>query len=151
MNILNKILSSMIVTSLVFSPIAFAEDTPQYTHLNSGEEAPFEGTLFNPAATAQLIADSQFSMDTCDLRVEFEVQRAEARYQLRLDTLQASYDSLQERHTLLMDIKSQEIETYRELALERPNKNNPWWLAGGIVTGIGLTLGVLWTTQEIRQ
>jgi len=151
LNMLNKVFSLMISTSLIFAPVAFADEAPQYTHLEDGEEAPFAGTLFNPAATAQLITESQFSMDECDLRVEFEIQRTEARYQLQLDSLQASYDSLQERHTLIMDIKNQEIDTYRELALDRPNKNSQWWLTGGIVAGIGLTLGVLWTTQEIRE
>ena len=50
-----------------------------------------------------------------------------------------------------MDIKQQEIDTYRGMALERPNRNNHWWLAGGVVSGIGLTIGVLWATQEIQQ
>ena len=111
----NKALLAIISASLVLSPVALADETPQYTHLEQGQDAPFDGPLFNPAATAQLIAESQYSMDSCDLQVEFEVMLTEARYQLRVDTLQASYDSLSERHLLLMDIKSQEIETYREL------------------------------------
>ena len=144
---LNKI---MIIALILCAP-AHADDTPQYTHLDLGQEAPFAGTLFNPAATATLIAESQFNMSDCDLRVEYEVGRAEARYQLQLDLLQISYDSLNERHNLLMDIKNQEIETYRSMALEQPNKNNHWWLAGGVVAGVSLTLGVLFATQEIRE
>jgi len=129
---------------------AFAED-PQFTNLEIGEAAPFAGTLFNPAAVSELIVDSQFSMDECDLRIQFEKDRIAAQYQLQLDILQASYDGLQERHTLLMDIKQEEIDTYRDMALERPNRNNHWWLAGGVLSGIGLTIGVLWATQEIQQ
>tara|TARA_R100001082_G_C4362280_1_gene159966 strand:+ start:489 stop:926 length:438 start_codon:yes stop_codon:yes gene_type:complete len=136
-------------TFLTASP-AFAED-PQFTNLDTGDPAPFAGTLFNPAAVSELIVDSQFSMEECDLRVQFEKDRTAADYQLQLDILQASYDSLQERHSLLMDIKQQEIDTYRGMALERPNRNNHWWLAGGVVSGIGLTIGVLWATQEIQQ
>ncbi|HAI19047.1 MAG TPA: hypothetical protein DCM10_14075, partial [Xanthomarina gelatinilytica] len=88
-------------TFLTASP-AFAED-PQFTNLDTGDPAPFAGTLFNPAAVAELIVDSQFSMEECDLRVQFEKDRTAADYQLQLDILQASYDSLQERHSLLMD------------------------------------------------
>jgi len=151
LNMWNKFFALVLSTNLIFAPVAYADEAPQYTHLEEGESAPFAGTLFNPAATATLIAESQFSMSECDLRVEFEVDRVEARYQLQLDMLQASYDSLDERHDLLMGIKNEEIETYRAMALEQPNKNNHWWLAGGVVAGIGLTLGVLFATQEIQQ
>lgn len=147
LNMLNKIIS----IALILCTSAYADDTPQYTHLEIGDEAPFAGTLFNPSATATLIAESQFNMSDCDLRVEYEVERTSARYQLQLDLLQASYDSLDERHNLLMDIKDEEIDTYRTLSLDRPNKNNHWWLAGGIVAGVSLTLGVLFATQEIQQ
>ena len=47
-------------TFLTASP-AFAED-PQFTNLDTGDPAPFAGTLFNPAAVSELIVDSQFSM-----------------------------------------------------------------------------------------
>jgi len=151
LNMLSKLLSAIISTSLVFTPVALADEAPQYTHLEVGEEAPFAGTLFNPAATAQLIAESQYSMDSCDLQVEFQILRTEARFQLQLDTLQASYDSLNDRHTLLMDIKNQEIDTYRELALERPNKNNQWWLAGGIIIGAASSIGIFYAATEISR
>jgi len=151
LNMWNKIFTLIISTNLIAAPIAYADEAPQYTHVEEGDPAPFDGTLFNPAATATLIAESQFSMSECDLRVEFEINKTEARYQLQLDMLQVSYDSLTERHDLLMDIKQQEIDTYRDMALEQPNRNNHWWLAGGIVTGIGLTLGVLFASQEIQR
>ena len=48
-------------------------------------------------------------------------------------------------------IKDQEIDTYRQMALEQPNKNNHWWLAGGVVAGIGLSLGVFYTATNIAQ
>ena len=151
MNMLSKVLTLCVSANLIFAPVAFAGDPAQYTHLEEGQVAPFDGTLFNPTATAQLIAESQFKLESCDLEVEFEVMRAEARYQLRVDSIQISYDSLLERHGLLMDIKQQEIDTYREMALDQPNTHNQWWLAGGIVAGIGLTLGVLFASQEIQQ
>ena len=149
---LNKILALCISANLALAPAAYADDEqPMFTHLDQGATAPFAGTLFNPAATARLIAESQFSMSECDLEVEYECGQVRAEYQLQLDILQARYDSLDERHTLLMDIKQTEINTYRDMAIEQPNKNNHWWLAGGVVTGIGLTLGVLFASQEIQN
>ena len=149
---LSKILALCISISIIMIPAARADDeAPKYTHIEQGQEAPFAGTLFNPAATARLIAESQFSMSECNLKVEFEVSKCAAEHQLRLDLLQVKYDSLNTRHTLLMDIKQQEIDVYRDMAAKQPNKYNHWWLAGGVVTGIGLTLGVLFASQGIQQ
>ena len=151
MNMWNKLFAFVISANLIFAPLAYAEDDPKYTHIEEGQVAPFSGTLFNPAATATLITENQFNMSSCDLRVDFQVIKAQAEYQLKLDLLQASYDSLEERHGLIIDIKAQELETYRTMALDQPNKNNHWWLAGGLTTGIVLTLGVLFATQEIQN
>ena len=63
---LNKILAPILTFSLLFPAHVFAQDSdqeePMYTHLSEGDAAPFDGTLFNPAATAQLITEHQFYM-----------------------------------------------------------------------------------------
>jgi len=145
----NRLISQILTMTMLSATPAFAQDVPRYTHLEEAELAPFAGTLFNPSATAQLLADSQYSFEECDLRVEYEIARTTANMQFQVDSLQISYDSLDERHNLLMGIKNDEIDIYRELALQQPNRNNHWWLAGGVVVGIGLTLGTLAAAQEI--
>ena len=62
-----------------------------------------------------------------------------------------NYFKSKEKHQLLMDIKNSEIDTYREMALDQPNKNNQWWLVGGIVVGIGLSLGTFYAVTEINE
>jgi hypothetical protein len=147
----NRLISQILTITMLSAAPAFAQDAPRYTHLEEAEAAPFAGTLFNPSATAQLLADNQYSFEECDLRVEYEIARTTATMQFQIDSLQISYDSLDERHNLLMDIKNNEIDTYRELALQQPNKNNNWWLAGGVIVGIGLTLGTLNAASEIMK
>ena len=144
----------MLSFALFLCTPAYAQDTeeePMFTRLEQGETAPFPGTLFNPSATAQLITSHQYSPTECDLLVEYEVAKARSEMQLQLSVLQIGYDSLSEKHTLLMDIKNDEINTYREMSLKQPNKNNHWWLAGGAVAGIGLSLGVFYAAADIVQ
>tara|TARA_R110000737_G_scaffold325905_1_gene339414 strand:- start:695 stop:1153 length:459 start_codon:yes stop_codon:yes gene_type:complete len=150
----NNIITQMLSFALVLCTPAYAQDAeeePMFTSLEQGETAPFTGTLFNPSATAQLITSHQYSLTECDLLVEYEVAKARSEMQLQLSVLQIGYDSLSEKHTLLMDIKNDEINTYREMSLTQPNKNNHWWLAGGAVAGIGLSLGVFYAAADIVQ
>ena len=90
-------------------------------------------------------------MTECDLRVEYEIKKTQAEMNLQIETLQISWEALSEKHNLLMDIKNNEINTYREMALDQPNKNNHWWLAGGVVVGIGLSLGTFYAATEISK
>ena len=124
----NKIIAHILTFGLVFPAPIFAQEAeePKFTQLQQGETAPFGGTLFNPAATAELITAHQYSLMECDLKVEYQVSKAKAEMQLQLDSLQISYNSLEEKHQLLMDIKNSEINTYREMALKQPNENNHW-------------------------
>ena len=73
--------------------------------LDAGETAPFAGILFNPSALADLLSEKTYSDEECDLEVEYQVSRARSEMQLQLDSLQISYDALEEKHQLLMDIK----------------------------------------------
>jgi hypothetical protein len=150
----NKINTQMLSFALFLCTPAYAQDTeeePMYTHLEQGEAAPFAGTLFNPPATAELITAHQYSLTECDLLVEYEVAKAQSEMQLELDTLRISYNAQNERMNLLFEIKEQEIDMFREMALDQPNKNNHWWLAGGTIAGIGLSLGVFYAATNIAQ
>ena len=152
---LNNIIIQTISFALLLGSPAYAGDIqepePKYTHMAQGEVAPFAGTLFNPAATAELLTKSQYSLTECDLRVEYEVAKLRTEMELQLSALQISYEVLEEKHRLLMDIKDNEINTYRNMSLKQPNKNSHWWLAGGAVAGIGLSLGVFYAATNIAN
>ena len=71
----NKIVAQILSLALLFPAPIFAQEAeePRFTQLEQGDEAPFAGTLFNPAATAQLITDSQFALEECDLKIQYLV------------------------------------------------------------------------------
>jgi hypothetical protein len=66
--------------SFLLISTAIADDT--FTFLSEGEPAPFEGTLFNPSATAELLVTAEEFEAQCLLETEYQldVQGTEFKY-----------------------------------------------------------------------
>jgi len=153
-----KIIIPLLVFTLAFPAVLFAEPPensdgnlpPKVTGLPKGEAAPYSGVLLNTTAAAQIFTDkSFFSEELCALRVQFEVQKKVAEMQLFLDSAAVTIDSMDKKYNAIITIKDKEIDKLNAIALESSNDYNTWWAAGGILTGIALTLAVLFAAKEI--
>ena len=124
------------------TPSPSPEDRERITTVRLGEPAPFSGTLFSTKAAAKIMVDLKFTQETCNLEIDRRLGLLRSDMQLKLDILQGSYDSLQTKHTSLMQIKAEQIEF-----LENKIKPVPWyetgefWFAMGVVGGILITVG----------
>ena len=150
---LSRVLVLVVIFSLFPAPL-FAQETeeePQFTRLEEGESAPFAGTLFNPTATAQLIADREFRLTDCDLRVNYEINLLTARRDLEYNLLQVRYDSLEERSTALSNLRDQEIADLQEMVRKHPNRNSHWFFAGGFIAGAVTSIAIFFAAREIAQ
>jgi len=136
------------VIPLLFLSSALAQDA-QYTQLEAGELAPFAGYLFNETATAELIVEKQFSMSECDLRVDFEVNRISAEYDLQLSLSEIRATAEQEKLNFLLTETQDELDTYIENAARRPNTQ--LWFAGGMAVGIATSVAIFYAATEISK
>jgi len=136
------------ISILAFLPsVAFAG--PKVKTLATGEKAPFAGTLMSPEAVAQIIAETETARDECKLRESFAQDREKAKCDLTVSNVQASLDALTGKHQSIMDIKNNEIERLNKIALDRPNRYNHWWFAGGVVAGIATSIAIFYAAVEV--
>lgn len=136
------------ISILAFLPsIAFAG--PKVKTLQEGEKAPFTGTLMNQHAVSQIIAETEVARDECKLRETFVQDREKAKCDLTVSNVQASLDALTGKHQSIMDIKNNEIERLNKIALDRPNRYNHWWFAGGVATGIVTSIAIFYAAVEV--
>jgi len=150
---LSRVLVLVVIFSL-FPAELFAQETeeePQFTQLELGDPAPFAGTLFNPTATAQLIADREFRLTDCDLRVNYQINLLTAKRDLEYNLLQVRYDSLEERSTALSTLRDQEITDLREVVRKHPNRHSHWFFAGGFIVGAATSIAIFFAAREINQ
>ena len=85
-----KILSLYLISFLVCPAIVFA-DEPEVTEeydlvpIKAGDPAPFDGVLLSLDAAAKIVVGKKFEDAECDLRIGYELQIQEERFQLQLD------------------------------------------------------------------
>ena len=134
---------------LVFGPPAFAEEPddserPQFTFLDYRQPAPFRGTLFNPRATAELLAMPGALRAEFDLEMEYRLDVQATEYHFRLDAANTKYLALNEEYTLTVTQKDMEILALQEAINTQSPSNRAWWITGGAVGGAAITLGIVY-------
>ena len=122
---------------------------PKVTGIQKGEKAPYSGVLLNPLAAARIFSEKKYFSEECQLRIDFNVQKEIAKMNLLLDSAKASLDFAEKKYISILKIKDVEIERLSKIASKRPNDYSMWWLTGGIVTGVGLTIALLFAVKEI--
>jgi len=149
LKLLNKIVAIVLLIS--FPLLAFADDTPKIKPMNKGEVAPFAGVLFNSTAIAQTIAEKEYNAEQCRLRTEHLEQKEKAKCDLLVSTVRVEVDFLQKKYDSILKIKDEEVNRLQKFALEKPNKNSHWWLAGGMVAGIVTSVVIFYAAVEIGE
>ena len=155
-NTLNKIISLMLVYSLVFLPtIALADDpivppNGRITGPRYNQKAPYSGVLLNSVAAARLLTDKDFSEEQWNLRLEYELNKQALKLNLIIETQKVTHQALEQKHTALISIKNNEIERLSAIAANQ-NDYSVWWAVGGVVAGIGLTLVTVYGVKEITR
>jgi len=145
----NKIIAILLL--ITFPVMAFADDLPKIKPMNKGEIAPFAGVLFNPTAIAQTIAEKEYNAQQCRLRTEHLEQKEKAKCDLLVSITKVEIDFLQKKYDSIIKIKDEEINRLQKVALERPNNNSHWWLAGGMVAGIITSVVIFYAAVEIKE
>ena len=80
---------------LLLCSLAYGE--PQFTQLAKGEPAPFSGRLFNDDAVANLIVDKKSIEEACSIEVDFELEKAQAKWNYDYQIMQISLEGKLER------------------------------------------------------
>ena len=144
---------------LIVAPIhARASATPlplqgKVTSISKGAKAPYSGILLDPLAASKMLVDKKFIRLEVELTLRKEFQKQLATQSLSLDLLKADYSSLKKIHEETMKLKNKRITDLDVMLKQEMSKsdNSEWWLAGGIVIGIALSIAVFYASVEISK
>jgi hypothetical protein len=150
---INSMMMFMISFTLIFFPVVHA-DTPEngtVVTIEEGQVAPFSGTLFSTAASAKLLAEIQLSNESCQIRIDRELDISSARFQLEIDNINAALDASNLRYTQVTSLKDDHIDFLDHQLQRSSNPNNELWLAVGVVSGLLLGMGAAWSYGQIAN
>ena len=121
----------------------------KFTFTQEGEPAPFTGTLFDPEATARLLANHKFLKEEYELKLGFELQKQEVQCQLKIDQLNITIDTERERFDSTLNLKNTEIEQLNKIIAKKPGKNALiWGVVGGFAIGVAATIGITYAVNK---
>lgn len=152
MKLLTNFLIGIITTSLILTPVAFADDDVQQdlvATVEVGDPAPFSGTLFSTSAAAKLLAELELTQETCQLKIDTAIELNQAQMQLQVDNVQASLSACQLRYTEVVTLKDQQIDFLDTQLIKASKPRNELWFALGVVGGIVLTGAAAWSLGQI--
>ena len=125
--------------NVVLLSTALADDPGRFSVLAENQLAPFEGVLFDPIATAEIMVNREFSMQECDLRLSKAVREREIELNLEIDNLTIRYESLQREYDLMISSKDKEINRLQDAIDNAPPQRKWLWVTIGAVSGVGTT------------
>lgn len=113
-----------------------------FTLLQEGQQAPFEGVLLNPEASAEILSSHDEQQARCALELEYQLDIAGTEFKLREELLQVRLDTLQEQHTLLIQQKDEEIEGLHTIIQKQSPQYKWFWFVGGAALGGAVYYGI---------
>jgi len=151
-----KLLSVFVAICLVLVPTSIkAQEVEslegQIVPVEKDQKAPFSGLLLDTAAAVKITTDKKYSLLEGELKLDYELKKQAAEFQLKLDSLQVSYDSLREKTDSIITIKNDEITRMQELIKEDPNDYTSWWFAGGFAIGVLVSIGIFFAAVEVSN
>tara|TARA_R100001509_G_scaffold114907_1_gene70045 strand:- start:9276 stop:9797 length:522 start_codon:yes stop_codon:yes gene_type:complete len=98
-------------------------------------------------ANAMLITAKEREKEKCQLRLQQEIEKQKAIFDLRLETLTAELNASELKFAQIVKIKNEEIKKLEEIATNKPNEYSAWWATGGFVAGMATTIAVVYALR----
>ena len=119
------------------------------SHDQEGNKAPFTGTLFDPTATAKIMADHKFLKKEYELKLGFELQKQQKQFDLDLSQIKITLDTEREGFQKTIEVKNKEIEQLNKIIEKKPGSNAlVWGIVGGFVAGVATTVGITYAVNQ---
>jgi hypothetical protein len=135
---------------LLFSFPAFANDIVA-EGIQKGQKAPFSGIIMDAESAAKVIAEREYEIKKCDIKIEHEKKKKDSLCDLKTKILDAKLEAEKEKYEAVTKIKTEEIKRLTEVIENSSADYSEWWFVGGFVAGILTSIGVFYAAVKTSQ
>ena len=146
-----RTLAAVLSVLMIFAPFNVLAENGRVANLKEGDVAPFDGVLLDTNTAAKILAEEEYKQIECNLKIDYELEKKQARHALEIGNVQSALDTLKEQNSSILRIKDAEILRLQELALKNPNDNAHWWMAGGVAAGILTSIAIFYAAVETSR
>ena len=143
-----------LISVLVLLP-SFAHANPQgkIATIKKNQKAPFDGTLFDIRAAADLTLKLETSSKQCSIKIQKETSLCKADCDFKLNLKTAQHEALEQRCNNILKIKTDQIDFLQKIAVKDVPwyKTNKFWMATGVVTGFVISLASVYAMGQVTQ
>tara|TARA_R110002110_G_scaffold78674_2_gene206120 strand:+ start:443 stop:853 length:411 start_codon:yes stop_codon:yes gene_type:complete len=111
----------------------------EFTFVDRNQPAPFEGTLLNPQATAELLVLPDRLKAECDIEIEYQVDLLSTERELQISNLNSRYTALDLEYQQAVQTKDLQIENLETIISSNSGVSKWVWFASGIAAGTATT------------
>jgi len=126
---------------LILFSSAYAQQG-DFTLVEEGEEAPFEGVLLSPEASAEILSSYDEQQARFEIEMEYQLDIAGTEFKLREELLQVRIDTLEEQHLFLIQQKDEEIDGLQSIIKKQSPQYKWFWFVGGAALGGAVYYGI---------
>jgi hypothetical protein len=148
---IKKICAQLLIFSLVWLPSIALAETPKVAEIKQGQKAPYNGILYNYQANAVLLASKEKGQLECSLQLKHSLAKEKAKCDMLTSTVRASLEATGKKYDAILKIKNDEIGHLQKITLNQPNAYSHWWFAGGLVSGVVLSLGIFYAAVQVQK
>tara|TARA_Y100000593_G_scaffold15382_2_gene29963 strand:+ start:60702 stop:61142 length:441 start_codon:yes stop_codon:yes gene_type:complete len=140
----------LVVCILLFSFPTFATDLV-VEGIRKGQPSPFDGVVMDADTAAKVIAEREYEIKKCDIKIEHEKKKKDSLCDLKTEILDAKLKAEEEKNNAITKIKTEEIERLTKALENSSTDYSEWWFVGGFFAGIVASIGVFYAAVKTSQ
>jgi len=140
----------LVAVVLLFSFPTFANDIVA-EGIQKGQKAPFSGIIMDAESAAKVIAEREYEIKKCDIKIEHEKRKKDSLCDLKTKILDAKLEAEKEKYEAVTEIKTKEIERLTKVLEDSSADHSEWWFVGGFFAGILASIGVFYAAVKTSQ
>ena len=143
-------ITAIILLIILLPALCFANG--KVAAIKKGQKAPFDGILLDKKAEATITAKRESAVKICEIDKNYTIKKLKSECDFNKRILTIEKEAAEKKYNGLMALKNAEIKRLED-SLKKTTKPDytHWWFAGGVLAGIGLSVGIFKIAVEIRQ